>query len=138
MEDMENIKQDIYLRAAKEYQDFLNDVTKLPKEEIVRCAYEITIKGDILSILEEEVLSDNEAKALSNTAFPLSAVYNEWLKNDYSHMDLLRHTVSDFAQKKFENQIESIRNPNKKLIDMGVKKDKLKNANNRKIVEPER
>ena len=83
-------------------------------------------------------MSDNEAKALSNTAFPLSAVYNEWLKNDYSHMDLLRHTVSDFAQKKFENQIESIRNPNKKLMNMGVKRDKLKNANNRKIVEPER
>lgn len=137
MEDMENIKQDIYLRAAKEYQDFLNDVAKLPKKEIVRCAYEITIKEDILSILEE-VLSDNEAKALSNTAFPLSAVYNEWLKNDYSHMDLLRHTVSDFAQKKFENQIESIRNPNKKLMNMGVKRDKLKNANNRKRVEPER
>lgn len=134
---MENIKQDIYLRAEKEYQDFLNDVAKLPKKEIVRCAYEITIKEDILSILEE-VLSDNEAKALSNTAFPLSAVYNEWLKNDYSHMDLLRHTVSDFAQKKFENQIESIRNPNKKLMNMGVKRDKLKNANNRKRVEPER
>ena len=83
-------------------------------------------------------MSDNEVKALSNTAFPLSAVYNEWLKNDYSHMDLLRHTVSDFAQKKFENQIESIRKPNKKLMDMGVKKDKLKNASNRKIVEPER
>ena len=134
---LENIKQDIYLRAEKEYQDFLNDVAKLPKKEIVRCAYEITIKEDILSILEE-VLSDNEAKALSNTAFPLSAVYNEWLKNDYSHMDLLRHTVSDFAQKKFENQIESIRNPNKKLMNMGVKRDKLKNANNRKRVEPER
>ena len=83
-------------------------------------------------------MSDNEARALSNTTFPLSAIYNEWLKNDYSHMDLLRHTVSDFAQKNFENQIESIRNPNKKLMDMGVKKDKLKNANNRKRVEPER
>ena len=133
---MENIKQDIYLRAEKEYQDFLNDVTKLPKEEMVRCAYEITVKEDILSILE--VLSDNEARALNNTTFPLSAIYNEWLKNDYSHMDLLRYTVSDFAQKKFENQIESIRNPNKKLMNMGVKRDKLKNTNNRKRIEPER
>ena len=53
LENIENIKQDIYLRAEKEYQDFLNEVTKLPKEEIVRCAYEITIKGDILSLFEE-------------------------------------------------------------------------------------
>ena len=32
MEDIKSIKQDIYHRAKKEYESFLNDLKKLPKK----------------------------------------------------------------------------------------------------------
>ncbi len=30
--------------------------------------------------------------------YPLSACYNEWLKNDCSYMDMLQDTVDDFSK----------------------------------------
>ncbi|MGN0461221.1 MAG: DUF3848 domain-containing protein [Ruminococcus sp.] len=30
--------------------------------------------------------------------YPLSACYNEWLKNDYSYMDMLQDTVDNFSK----------------------------------------
>ena len=36
--------------------------------------------------------------------YPLSACYDEWLKNDCTYMDMLRDTVDDFSENLAQNQ----------------------------------
>ena len=43
-------------------------------------------------------------KALLKLEYPLSACYDEWLKNDYTYMDMLRDTVDDFSENLARNQ----------------------------------
>ena len=54
---------------------------------------------DLLSIFEYTNFPQTEAKALYKLDKPLDALYQEWLHNDLSYMDLLRDTI--------DNRIES-------------------------------
>ena len=52
----------------------------------------------ILMLFEDDFLDDKQIKALLRLERPLSACYDEWLKNDCSYMDMLRDTVDDFSK----------------------------------------
>ena len=49
-------------------------------------------------ILEIDVQGAKQVKELLRLEYPLSACYNEWLKNDYSYMDMLQDTVDNFSK----------------------------------------
>lgn len=89
----------LYKKLAQEHDDFINNLKTKTPEQIIEASYEKVIKDDLLSIFEYTDFSQTEAKALYKLDKPLDALYQEWLHNDFSYMDMLRDTI--------DNRIES-------------------------------
>jgi hypothetical protein len=99
-----NMQDRLYEKARAEFNAFVSDSEKLTGKEALELGYEKSFKDDFLCILESAELPDESAKALLKLKNPLDSLYEEWLKNDYSHMDLLRDTVDDLAAKEIRLQ----------------------------------
>ena len=89
----------LYGKLAQEHEDFSDDLKTKTPEQIIEASYEKVIKDDVLSIFEYTDFPQTQAKALYKLDKPLDALYQEWLHNDMSYMDMLRDTV--------DNRIES-------------------------------
>ena len=83
---------------SNEKKDFFENLKHLPPEKIIQSAYEKVMRDDILMLFESDFLDAKQVKELLRLEYPLSACYNEWLKNDCSYMDMLRDTVDDFSK----------------------------------------
>ena len=63
-------------------------------EEILRSAYEFTVKEDILLSLEYNDLSPRQAKALLKSSTPLADVFKKWeASEDNHHMENIWNAV---------------------------------------------
>ncbi len=100
----EYLKNLLLNKAKKEQSTFIENLKHQPPDKIIEAAYEKVMRDDILIFLEpeNETLSHEQAKALLKLDYPLSACYNEWLDNDCSYMDMLRDTITDFAEELVE------------------------------------
>ncbi|MBS7359655.1 MAG: DUF3848 domain-containing protein [Oscillospiraceae bacterium] len=99
MEQKDTIKDLLYEKMNNEQNDFVENLKHLPPEKIIQSAYEKVMRDDILMLFEDDFLDDKQIKALLRLERPLSACYDEWLKNDCSYMDMLRDTVDDFFKR---------------------------------------
>ncbi len=84
-------------KLQKEYDTFAEDLKQQTPEDIINCAYRIIFMKDIITACDDDRISQKEARALYLLKHPLEELYQEWLSNDYSYMDLLRETVKDRA-----------------------------------------
>ena len=98
MEPKDTIKDLLYEKMSNEQNDFVENLKHLSPEKIIQSAYEKVMRDDILMLFEDDFLDDKQIKALLRLERPLSACYDEWLKNDCSYMDMLRDTVDDFSK----------------------------------------
>ena len=90
----------LYEKASHEQEAFIENYKNMPHENVVLDAYELVIRQDILLTLEDTSnLSEKQIKALLKSGLVIDNCYHEWIKNDYSQMDVIRDTVSDFASK---------------------------------------
>lgn len=94
---MKDLRQTLYNKASAEQKAFIERLKIMPPDAIIQSAYEKVIRDDILSAFESEELPINHVKELLKQPFPLSACYDEWLSNDYSHMQDIRDTISELA-----------------------------------------
>ncbi len=83
----------LYQKAQGELAAFIIGLQHMTGSEAITYAYEKVIKEDIVACLEECKLDNKEAKALYLKRYPLDFVYQEWLDNDYSHMEMLEDTL---------------------------------------------
>ncbi len=88
----------LFRKADQEYKQFINELEGLPPKEIIEKSYEKVIKEDILMIFESAELDPNDARALCKKNNILDFVYQEWLDNDCSIMDMLRDTVDECSK----------------------------------------
>ena len=94
----ERLEDALYNKAAKEQQEYKGTLRKMQPDEIMNNAYRLIIQEDILMTFEDpKYLSDRELRALIKLDNVLESCYNDWLKNDLSHMEDLRATVSGYA-----------------------------------------
>ena len=98
MEQRNELKDLLYEKMSKEQDNFIEKLKHSSPEEIISAAYEKVMRDDILMLFEDDFLDDKQIKALLRLERPLSACYDEWLKNDCSYMDMLRDTVDDFSK----------------------------------------
>ena len=89
----------LYKKLEREHDDFIAELKTKPPEQIIEASYEKVLKDDLLSIFEYTNFSQCEAKALYKLERPLDALYQKWLHNDMTYMDMLKDTV--------DNRIES-------------------------------
>lgn len=79
----------------------MEELAALPPKEILDHAYEKIIKEDFLCHLEEG-LDEWETDALLSYPQPLTALYTEWMGNDYSYLDIdrIQSTATQAAGKR--------------------------------------
>ena len=97
MEQRNELKDLLYEKMRKEQDNFIEKLKHSSPEEIIEEAYRITLREDILSVIDSDVLNAKQMSALIKTECPLAVCYDVWLKTDYSHMDDLRCVISDYA-----------------------------------------
>ena len=91
----------LYDRAKAEFDTRMEEIAALPPKEILDHAYEKIIKEDFLCHLEEG-LDEWETDALLSYPQPLTALYTEWMGNDYSYLDIdrIQSTATQAAGKR--------------------------------------
>lgn len=104
MEQRNELKDLLYEKMSKEQDNFIEKLKHLSPEEIISKAYEKIMRDDILMLFDDDFLDTKQMKALLKLEYPLSACYDEWLKNDCTYMDMLRDTVDDFSENLARNQ----------------------------------
>lgn len=98
----QDYKSLLYEKAYKEFSNFYNSLCEMSGADAISHAYEKVIKEDILACMESCNLDTKEAKALCKKKYPLDFVYQEWLSNDTSHMQMLEDTLSDASKIAFQ------------------------------------
>lgn len=106
---MSSLKELLYEKMSKEYEDFIDELKEKPFEDALEFAYQLVYKKDILMCFEDTDynLPDNQVKALLKLKCPLDMVYQGWLKYDDSPMERIRNCIEDFAQRESQRQLKS-------------------------------
>lgn len=110
----EYLRIELYEKAYKEQEKFVAELKKSPPEKIIEQAYEYIMREDILMTFEDDYLSPEQVKALLKLEYPLAACYRTWLKNDCSHMEMLRDTILDLGSNLVKENMKKEHNKKKK------------------------
>lgn len=96
---MNDYKNLLIQKVQSEYDEFIENLKKLPSEKVIDFSYEKVIKEDLVTSIESTNLDEVQAKSLYRLKYPLDYCYREWLDNDLSHMEMLEDTINDAASK---------------------------------------
>ena len=110
MSKIEEINAALYNKMSKEQENFIQVLKQSTPDKIIEKAYEIVMREDILLSIEGKDMPVSKAKQLLKLDKPLDSIYQEWLENDYSHMEMIEDTINDFADK-----LEKLANKEKQL-----------------------
>lgn len=99
----------LYEKVQQEYDAFIAGLKLMSNEQVLDSAYEKVIKSDILIECENGRLDQKEAKALYLEKYPLDRIYQDWLKSDFSYMDMIRDTIDDSAKDAIKERREKHR-----------------------------
>ncbi len=85
-------------KMSAEYKAFTEGLKSKTPDEIIEAAYETVYKADIIACVgDESKVGERELAVLLRLENPLTEVYREWLRSDYTHMDDLSNIINDFA-----------------------------------------
>ncbi len=84
-------------RADGEQRDYVELLKKMPTEKIIECAYEKSVRDDILISLKNDVLTEAQTKALLMLPCPIASCYQAWLDGDADYMSEIHSCVESFA-----------------------------------------
>lgn len=86
--------------------EFISQMKKLKKEEIIACAYRIYIMQSIYDYLLEvqNELSKNELKRIVEQSSIISDLYWKWIKSDISDNDELFKCIYNALKETFEKE----------------------------------
>lgn len=79
---VERLEEQIYKKIDKEYNDFINEMFKLSKEEIINNSYKIAVINEFKEFSINIDCNLIELKALSQEPNLLQTFYRNWLKYD--------------------------------------------------------
>jgi len=69
----QTLRLQLWEKAQKEQSEYIEDLKRLPPEQIIDRAYEKTMRDDILITFEGDRLSDKQGGALVRLDYPISA-----------------------------------------------------------------
>ena len=93
-------------RLTDEMNEFISQMKKLKKEEIIACAYRIYIMQSIYDYLLEgkNELSKNELKKIVEQSSIISDLYWKWIKSDIADNDELLKCIDNTLEEIFEKE----------------------------------
>ena len=83
----EELNTALYQKMFDEQERFKDELRNASPQEIMLNAYELVIREDILLSVEENDLSNAQAKALLKSEHPLSDLFNKWENHESRHME---------------------------------------------------
>lgn len=86
-ERFEEVNLELYRRVEKEFAEFKLKLLGESPEEILKNAYEFTIKEDILFSLEENNICTRDAETLLKREHPLDDIYQKHEHMGSKHME---------------------------------------------------
>ena len=93
----EELNTALYEKMHTEQERFKEKLRSYSLEEVMKNSYELIIREDILLSLEENDLSDSQAKALLASPQPLSDIFLKWENQESHHMDEILDTIECHA-----------------------------------------
>ena len=91
--------------VSAEYEHFLKRLELLSPQQIIEKSYEKVIKEDLVLSIENEPVTEKQAKALMKLDMPLDSMYQHWLKTDVTYMDRLSECIDDCANREAERGV---------------------------------
>lgn len=82
-------------KLEKEYKDFCESLKTKSPEEIIKKAYEITVKEEIKEEIKNMNLHDQEKIIMLNQDNLLTEFYHDWLDTDVPLGDVLKETLEE-------------------------------------------
>lgn len=119
---IEELAEKVDKKINKEYNSYLEDIKKLPLDQIIQIAYEIAVKEELTEMFYKESNHDKyQLMALLEQDNTLEFLYNAWINGGCGIRTLLENSLSDTfynMKKEYEERINlKIRdNPNYNLI----------------------
>ena len=88
--DNEALNRKLYEKLFAEQEKYKGWLLKQSPEEILRHAYEYTIREDIVLAMEYHDVSDEQARALLDSPSPLAEIFRDFEQIEGDHMDIPR------------------------------------------------
>ena len=104
----EELNTALYKKMFNEQEQYRKWLLTQPVAEILKYAYEYTIRQDILCSLEYNDLTDKQAKALLKSPTPLADVFAKWETWETSHMgdiwSVVEYRANEIISRSFTQQ----------------------------------
>jgi len=96
-------------KLETEYQEYVCEIKQKNSEEIIKNAYELVIKEDIIETLKYRNLDENKILSLLNKNELLNDLYNDWIKADVTpvldHLyDVVKERIEDLTEEYVEKK----------------------------------
>ena len=93
----EEINTALYQKMFAEQDAFRKELITQAPEEILKQAYEYTVREDILMSLENNDLTDEQASALLKSPSPLGDIFTEFESRETGYMETVLDCITDKA-----------------------------------------
>ena len=107
--DNEALNRKLYEKLFEEQEKYKGWLLEQSPEEILRHAYEYTIREDIVLAMEYHDVSDEQARALLDSPSPLAEIFRDFEQIEGDHMDIIRGCIETRANDIIEEKAERLR-----------------------------
>ena len=109
MAEKEELESRLYERMSQENKAFIAELKSKPPDEIIRNAYEIACRENLVMLFETETsLSVRQLETLLEFEHPLAELYDDWLDRDTDEMDVLRSSIENCADEILNHRAEEM------------------------------
>lgn len=93
-------------KLENEYNNLINELKEKPKEEVIRRAYELTVKEQIKDTIPFFCLNSTEKRTLLNQKNSLNEFYAEWLKADGELYEVIEPSMKKLISRETRHYIQ--------------------------------
>lgn len=100
----EELEAKVYEKMSAENDALLEEIKKMPPQDIIDNAYQIVMKQDILCLMDNHCLSEPQLRLLLESQLPLDDLYQEWLKVDCTYLEDMEQSITDYLNGRLKTQ----------------------------------
>ena len=96
-------RDDLLQKVRNEYKIYIDSVKEQDKDIIISKAYEITIKADIIAVMETEQFTEVDIKTILEYESPLQTIYTAWIDKDITLTGDLYETMLEMIDERLDS-----------------------------------
>lgn len=116
MDSIKELSNKVYKRLEHEFDMFKESFLSKTKEEILKSAYEIAVKEEIVGSFISNIYEEEQYLALLEEDNMLESLYQEWYDTEYGIHVPIEECIDNYLGELEEKYIRLESDPNSKLI----------------------